>query len=276
MMTESKFATAADVLAYMFAGNATFTFRSLKTGAHFTYKIQKNDKANNFFVKVLTGPDNVSDYTYIGMIVDGQFKTTAKSKMRRGSAPVDVITWALTNFNQNGKEMPAQMEVWHTGRCGRCGRPLTVPASVASGIGPDCAAQMGHGQVVLPLADQGLHFDAKGFLPENKTVIVKRTFSSAKADMKAAGGRAVAEAMYAPAKKTVDQELDELVKARVADYRNAAPENYYQDGMLDEEEAFAVAYNKFRKEMEQDDRYLGSKFGELEAQQEAEAYRRMQ
>ena len=30
-------------------------------------------------------------------------------------------------------------EMLHEGRCGRCARRLTVPASVASGIGPECA-----------------------------------------------------------------------------------------------------------------------------------------
>jgi hypothetical protein len=30
------------------------------------------------------------------------------------------------------------LEVWHEGRCGRCGRALTVPESVERGIGPEC------------------------------------------------------------------------------------------------------------------------------------------
>lgn len=299
MMTESKFATAAEVLAYMFAGNATFTFRSLRTGTRFTYNVKMADKKNEndvnekpaFFVKVLSGPDNTSDYTYIGMIHGATFGVTKASRHMANAPSVQTLTWALKTFFANVTEMPAQMEVWHTGRCGRCGRPLTVPESVASGIGPDCAAQMGHGQVVLPLN------------PSAPAIPVKRTFASAKKDMKAAGGRAIADAMYAPAMEpgrnpdeereerlyqesyrektmrpshlTVDQELDRLVEAKVAEYRNENPEAFYQDGMLDEQEALAVARNKFRKELEQDDRYLGSKFGEMEAQQEAVAYRRM-
>jgi len=30
------------------------------------------------------------------------------------------------------------LEIWHEGRCGRCNRKLTVPASIALGIGPEC------------------------------------------------------------------------------------------------------------------------------------------
>jgi hypothetical protein len=52
---------------------------------------------------------------------------------------------------------------------------------------------------------------------------------------------------------SVDQELEARVKAAVDEYRANDPENFYQDGMLDEEEATAVAINKFRKAMEADD-----------------------
>lgn len=37
-----------------------------------------------------------------------------------------------------GQDLP-ECEVWHEGRCGRCGRKLTVPESIETGIGPDCA-----------------------------------------------------------------------------------------------------------------------------------------
>jgi hypothetical protein len=34
--------------------------------------------------------------------------------------------------------VPDGLEVWHEGRCGRCNRKLTVPASIESGFGPEC------------------------------------------------------------------------------------------------------------------------------------------
>jgi hypothetical protein len=30
-------------------------------------------------------------------------------------------------------------EVWHEGKCGKCGRALTVPSSILTGIGPECS-----------------------------------------------------------------------------------------------------------------------------------------
>lgn len=38
-----------------------------------------------------------------------------------------------------GNELPDKVEVWHEGRCGACGRRLTVPESIAQGLGPVCA-----------------------------------------------------------------------------------------------------------------------------------------
>jgi len=43
-----------------------------------------------------------------------------------------------------------------------------------------------------------------------------------------------------------------MIRARVQTYRSEAPENYYQDGELDEKQAFNVAYNKFRVQIERE------------------------
>jgi hypothetical protein len=159
-MTEARFENPATVLAFMFAGKAVFTLRSLRSGNRYTYKVstapeREQDKGKGgkpaFFVAVLSGPDNTNDFTYIGMLRDGKFFTTRASKMNMDSLPVKTFNWALTSFNKNVRAFPQDLEVWHTGRCGRCGRELTVPESVATGFGPECTAIMGGHQVSLPL-----------------------------------------------------------------------------------------------------------------------------
>lgn len=35
------------------------------------------------------------------------------------------------------------VEIWHEGKCGRCGRQLTVPESIESGFGPECVKMIG-------------------------------------------------------------------------------------------------------------------------------------
>ena len=52
----------------------------------------------------------------------------------------------------NGGTFPATFEIWHEGRCAACARRLTVPQSIATGLGPDCADRLGIIRVTLPVA----------------------------------------------------------------------------------------------------------------------------
>lgn len=122
---------------YVLAGNATFTIRSTKTGERFTFKVQKGEPTAQYpnpmtFVKVLVGPQNESDYRYIGAIKATGFMTTSKSAFGMNTPCVKAFGWFSTHMES------AAVEVWHTGKCGRCGRTLTVPESIETGIGPVC------------------------------------------------------------------------------------------------------------------------------------------
>ena len=132
----------------MLAGNARVTLVSKRTGARYTYRVRRAENdARLWFVSLLTGSDNESDYAYLGLVrreahsEQIRFQLTAKSKMGDGSKPVAGFRYALDRI-YGRKEIPAELEVWHEGACGRC-RPLTVPESIERGIGPDCAETMG-------------------------------------------------------------------------------------------------------------------------------------
>lgn len=136
-----------NALHFLLAGKAIFTLRSVKTGTRYTYKVSvphdtvKANGFNGWFVSLLSGPDNTSDYQYIGMITaEHQFKLTRASKLSADSKPVKAISWVLAKLAAN--QEPAGVEIWHEGRCGKCGRKLTVPESIASGFGPECASQI--------------------------------------------------------------------------------------------------------------------------------------
>jgi len=140
--------TAQRALQFITGGNATFTLRSKATGARYTYKVRRAKDnpayANNgvvYFVSLLSGPDNTGDYVYIGMIKHNVFQLTRKSHMNNDSIPVKALAWSLRRLV--GGILPAELEIWHAGKCGRCGRTLTVPESVASGFGPECAGKLG-------------------------------------------------------------------------------------------------------------------------------------
>jgi hypothetical protein len=142
-----------DVQTYITAGNATITLRSKISGKRYTYKIKAMENKDGtvaalpdrgYFVNLLTGPDNNGDFTYIGILTPQlNLRLTPKSRMHTESSPVQAFRFLLTCLSKGG--MPGSFEVWHAGKCGRCGRKLTVPESVARGIGPDCAEMMGGG-----------------------------------------------------------------------------------------------------------------------------------
>ena len=123
--------------------SAIFTVQNNDTGNRLTYKVTKC-KSNDdlYFVAVLRGPSNVSDYTYIGIIINGVFKLTAKSRVNKDSMSFKAFQWLNTQFNKNNK-LPDHVHVYHEGRCGRCGKRLTVPESIISGFGPECIKIMG-------------------------------------------------------------------------------------------------------------------------------------
>jgi hypothetical protein len=141
------------VRAYLFAGDARFTLRSAKTGARFTYrvKVKKRDVEGGltgerltYFVELLRGPDNGRDYRYMGVLrLPGLFNLTpASAGIGRDAAGFKALVWFLDKMTRGrdvlGKATADGVEFWHDGRCGRCGRELTVPESVARGLGPSC------------------------------------------------------------------------------------------------------------------------------------------
>ena len=142
-----KFHNPGVAHTFTLAGRATLTVSSLKTGARYTFKVCRAENNGHpsyrWFVKLLTGPNNDANYTYVG-VLDGtplRLRLTAKSHYAADSIPVKAFCW-FWNHVTNGK-MPPHTEVRHEGHCGRCGRTLTVPESIDRGIGPKCAEIMG-------------------------------------------------------------------------------------------------------------------------------------
>jgi hypothetical protein len=131
--------------AFITAGRAVFTV-SNPAGERYTYRVQKSGDESRpaaWFVSLLTGPDNRHDYTYLGMLnpADGAVRLTRASRYTDDSVPVRVIRWAV-RLAWNGRDLPEGYKVHHEGRCGRCARALTVPASIESGFGPECISKV--------------------------------------------------------------------------------------------------------------------------------------
>ena len=146
--TKGKLTTWEAVEEFLWAGNAMFTLQSLKRdGQRFTYKVhaKKEDIAAGrddvtYFVNLLRGPDNTGDFMYLGVArKPAQFNLTTASKVGRKAPSFIALLWFLDKMARRREVLGQQVEFWHTGHCCRCARLLSVPASVASGIGPECA-----------------------------------------------------------------------------------------------------------------------------------------
>lgn len=138
-----KLENIEDIKRFIIGGKAIMTLESKRTGRWFTYKIKKakkDEEKSSFFVSVLTGADNETAYTYMGTIFqnDGKLKFTLTKNSKIGE---DAFSYKAFNFffnlMINGKTHE-EIIVYHRGICGRCGRTLTVPESLITGLGPEC------------------------------------------------------------------------------------------------------------------------------------------
>lgn len=125
--------------AYALGGNAKLTLVSKRTQERFTYQLRSKGTGAEevFFVSVLTGSENTSDYQYLGTIFEEgkRFVHTKKSKITPQAPSALAFAWFWRNVGS------LDIEVYHSGACSRCGRELTTPESIKRGLGPVCATR---------------------------------------------------------------------------------------------------------------------------------------
>ena len=141
------------IFDFLLGGNAIFTLENSSTGNRFTFKVTQSPRDHGlFWVKVLTGPDNQKDYTYFATY----YHNWILSETNQGKNPADAwrikynptkgispkaqsartFTWFIQTIHKG--DLPENIIFRHEGKCGRCGRKLTVPESLDSGFGPEC------------------------------------------------------------------------------------------------------------------------------------------
>lgn len=130
----------------IWAGRSRFTIQNEETNNRFTFQVNapKYDKEGNKispeqadirFVKVRVG----ANYEFVGILTpDNQFKFSKKSKLMESETSVKAIRWLAGKVDS----LPDKVKFYHEGCCLRCGRALTVPESILSGIGPECAKKV--------------------------------------------------------------------------------------------------------------------------------------
>ncbi|MCC6959519.1 MAG: hypothetical protein IT301_06695 [Dehalococcoidia bacterium] len=107
-------------------------------GEHRTLRFTKasdNGRGNNTWVKLLIGPDN---YMYVGYINgQGSFKPKRENQYLIEQAIIFLIS-----ADQDARNEAGMAYALESGNCFRCGRQLTVPASIHRGLGPDGAVRV--------------------------------------------------------------------------------------------------------------------------------------
>ena len=141
------------------------TVKSVASGAHLTYRLRPmkrpaNDKGCGVLAMadVLTGPNNGTDYTFLGGVYfspRGAITVLTGPRTERphggGGSPIGddapsakTLHWMFGRLAR-GQVLAPAAEIWHDGTCAMCGRPLTTPESVSLGIGPVCFEKLGGG-----------------------------------------------------------------------------------------------------------------------------------
>jgi|SRR5208337_109587 len=243
--------TPSEIIAIVFGGKSVFTLRSTQSGQEYTYMVAEANKRNPndpkeipvYFVKLLTGPDNLRDYTYMGTIFNrNTFRLTSKSRVTTTTPSVIAFDWSLRSI-LSGK-IPATLEFLPSNRCARCGRVLTVSDSILTGFGPECADKVGaayahvRGTVTAPKQDVPA--------PKQETLVNSFKVKLAKHAVPAPtyDGETLRN-VASPVHEVTSTEIEDAVQR----YKTNSPELYNQGGMLDEQEAHAVAVMKFQHEL---------------------------
>ena len=132
--------TQTDALKYILAGNSTFTVKNTESRNRFTFKVRKPKKkdATVHFVSVMSGTDS---YQYLGTIFNSKdYYHGKKSKIAASAQSEKVFQYIFSKLIT--QRLSSLIAIFHSGTCGRCGRKLTVPESIISGIGPECAKRV--------------------------------------------------------------------------------------------------------------------------------------
>lgn len=119
------------------AGRAVFTVSNDK-GDHYTFKINQK-KDSPFFVNILTSGDR--RYTYAGLLAQNNTMIlTTKSTISSESRILKIFNWTMLVIHGQ-RPLPEGYRIQHEGKCGKCGRALTDPISIETGLGPICRAK---------------------------------------------------------------------------------------------------------------------------------------
>lgn len=139
----SNVLSASNVLPYVMApregrrNGCTMTVVNDATGGRVTVRFRKPSGFDKVVVDVMVNNDNEEGFAYAGVLVGTNLSISSKCKTPTEKVlyAKKVLDWTL---NAAVKGNLKTVRCLHEGRCARCGKKLTVPESIDSGLGPEC------------------------------------------------------------------------------------------------------------------------------------------
>lgn len=136
---------------FLFGGCATLTVETSHKAQHnglkphYTYRVRAKADGSGAFVELLCGPDNTrgsDDWRYLCYLskngtVGGFTPRSCRKPNDMASAIIRRVVACIFAGTTDAIER-ADWKLHHGGKCCRCGHDLTTPASVETGIGPEC------------------------------------------------------------------------------------------------------------------------------------------
>jgi hypothetical protein len=112
-----------------------FTVRSKSTGKDFTYQISRSQFRDKWYTQVYIETQYLS-FKHLGVFKsEGVFKAGVPVTTPAAMG----IGWLLKNVEKGRvAAIASQADIYHTGKCLKCGKELTDANSIEIGLGPVC------------------------------------------------------------------------------------------------------------------------------------------
>lgn len=144
MSAQQPIADIPAISRFLFAGRAKFTLKSERTQKYFTYvlwgvPVASSQYRDRWYLYSRCDKENIRlGFLERDSLCPNGFQLFIYGRFR-GTSPVLGFEYFWNSF-KFGKQAK-NLTFLHEGACGKCGRPLTTPESIQSGIGPVCSGK---------------------------------------------------------------------------------------------------------------------------------------
>jgi hypothetical protein len=114
---------------------APFTIRSKKSGKDYTFKISQVPFKDNNYIHIKVETEYLN-FKYMGWYKSGKI---INKKVEVNTPASQAVSWFLRQmFSNNFDNLNQSVDIFHLGKCLKCGKTLTDSNSIEVGFGPVC------------------------------------------------------------------------------------------------------------------------------------------